>query len=147
MRNNLDHRLTRMLNNLSPLLNSTSALLEFQMWSDVTSHATLFTCHAQQLVRTALSQSQSGLCQMLSLHNFCWDFLFCCQMICKWYIVLTDMLYPEVISNPLHLKNGLIPILNHQCWWLAWLYWFLVCQFIFKCRLYYSLHQQLSFQR
>ena len=104
-------------------------------------------CHAQQLVRTGLSQSQPGLCEMVALHDLCWDLLFSCQMICKWYIVLTDVLYLELISNPLHLKNGPIPILNHQYWWLVWQYCFLVCQFIFKCRLYYCLHQQLSFRR
>ena len=54
-RYNLEHRLAIMLNKLSPLSNSTSALLEFRIWSDVTSHATLFTCHMWQLVRTSLS--------------------------------------------------------------------------------------------
>ena len=61
--------------------------------------------HAEQLVRTGLSQSQPGLCEMVALHDLCWDLLFSCQMICKWYIVLTDVLYLELISNPLHLKK------------------------------------------
>ena len=43
---NLEHRLAIMSNKLSPLSNSTSALLEFRIWSDATSCTTLFTCHA-----------------------------------------------------------------------------------------------------
>ena len=85
-----------MLNKLSPLSNSTSALLEFRIWSDATSRATLFTCHVQQLVRTGLSQSQpawttSSPCGMAALHDLHWDFLFSHQMICKQRIVLNHV--------------------------------------------------------
>ena len=95
-----------MSNKLSPLFNSTSALLEFQIWSDATSHATLFTWHAQQLVRTGLSLSQPAwtmfsLCGMVALHDLRWNPLFSSQMICigktrgwGWCVVYK--------TNPLH---------------------------------------------
>ena len=44
---------------------------------------------------------------MVALRDLHCNFLFSRQMICKQYIVLTHVLFPEVISNPLQLyKDG-----------------------------------------
>ena len=103
---NLEHRLAIMSNKLSLLSNSTSALLEFQIWSDTTSHATLFTCHVQQLVRTGLRWTMSSLCGIVALNDLCWNFLFSCQMICKQYIVLNHMFFRyESNLEPITLKG------------------------------------------
>ena len=75
-----------MSNKLSPLSNSTSALLEFRIWSDATSHTTLFTWHASttgknwfELVTTSLNDV--SLCGMVALYNLHWNPLFSCLMI------------------------------------------------------------------
>ena len=67
----------------------------------------------------------SSLHRMVALHDLCWDFLFSHQMICKQYIILTHMLFPEVILNPLH-KQECIPVgcitsaTVAICWGGAW---------------------------
>ena len=110
-----------MSNKLSPLSNSTSALLElleFQIWSDMTSHTTLFTCHAQQPARTRLSQSQpaqtmSSPCGVaaLDLHQ---NLPFSCQMICKQHIILNHVFFRyESNLEPITLKCK-FPLRRHK---------------------------------
>ena len=122
-----------MSNKLNPLSNSTSALLEVWIWSDATSHATLFTCHVQQLVRTGLSWSQpawttSSPHGTAALHNLCWDSLFSCQMICKQHIILNHVFFQyesnlEPVTCQWEIQGGLqgsapplfIQILSFSC--------------------------------
>ena len=75
-----------MSNKLSPLFNSTSALLEFQIWSDVTSHAIPFKSCATTVKNwfELVTASLNNVLPMWNgaLHDLRWNPLFSRQMIC-----------------------------------------------------------------
>ena len=58
-----------MSNKLSPLSNSTPALLELQIWSDAASHATQLTCHVQKLATNQFELVTASLNHVLPMQK------------------------------------------------------------------------------
>ena len=49
----------------------------------------------------------SSLCEMIALHDLCWNFLFSHQMICKQHIVLNHVFFQyESNLEPVRVKRG-----------------------------------------